>query len=137
MGPNGARPPIIGADSGPEAPYPLRMKGAVVSGFGRGSKEVSLASPPPLVRFLARGPRPVLTRPDAARHPHGQHPRRLRPLDLQHRERRVLRLGGHPVAGRAPGAPGGERGGGGGGGGAGAEEEGGLGAVPDGDVDWV
>ena len=35
------RPQIIGPDSGPEPPYPLRMGGKVVSGFGRGSKEVS------------------------------------------------------------------------------------------------
>ncbi len=35
-----SRPSIIGPDSGPEAPYPLRMGGEVVSGFGRGSKEV-------------------------------------------------------------------------------------------------
>lgn len=35
-----ARPLIIGPDSGPEAPFPLRMGGKVVSGFGRGSKEV-------------------------------------------------------------------------------------------------
>jgi riboflavin kinase len=34
------RPQIIGPDSGPEEPYPLRMGGKVVSGFGRGSKEV-------------------------------------------------------------------------------------------------
>lgn len=37
------RPTIIGADAGPEAPFPLRMKGEVVSGFGRGSKEVNNA----------------------------------------------------------------------------------------------
>jgi len=35
-----ARPQIIGPDSGPEPPFPLRMGGKVVSGFGRGSKEV-------------------------------------------------------------------------------------------------
>jgi riboflavin kinase len=35
------RPQIIGPDSGPEPPFPLRMGGTVVSGFGRGSKEVS------------------------------------------------------------------------------------------------
>lgn len=40
MRPDGPRPSIIGPDSGPEAPFPLRMKGKVVSGFGRGSKEV-------------------------------------------------------------------------------------------------
>jgi hypothetical protein len=40
MRPDGPRPKIIGSDSGPEPPFPLRMKGKVVSGFGRGSKEV-------------------------------------------------------------------------------------------------
>lgn len=35
-----SRAQIIGSDSGPEAPFPLRMTGKVVSGFGRGSKEV-------------------------------------------------------------------------------------------------
>ena len=35
------RPLIVGADAGPEAPFPLRMEGKVISGFGRGSKEVS------------------------------------------------------------------------------------------------
>lgn len=35
-----SRPQIIGPDSGPEPPFPLRMSGKVVSGFGRGSKEV-------------------------------------------------------------------------------------------------
>jgi hypothetical protein len=40
MRPDGPRPTIIGPDSGPESPYPLRMGGKVVSGFGRGSKEV-------------------------------------------------------------------------------------------------
>jgi hypothetical protein len=40
MRPGGPRPSIIGPDSGPEAPFPLRMKGKVVSGFGRGSKDV-------------------------------------------------------------------------------------------------
>ena len=40
MRPDGPRPTIIGLNSGPDAPFPLRMKGKVVSGFGRGSKEV-------------------------------------------------------------------------------------------------
>jgi len=42
------RPTIVGPESGPENPYPLRMKGKVVSGFGRGSKEVrpTLFTPP-------------------------------------------------------------------------------------------
>lgn len=34
------RPAIVGADAGPEAPYPLQMEGKVIAGFGRGSKEV-------------------------------------------------------------------------------------------------
>ncbi|KAK8147613.1 riboflavin kinase [Beauveria asiatica] len=33
------RPAIVGEDAGPEPPYPLRMEGKVISGFGRGSKE--------------------------------------------------------------------------------------------------
>ncbi|OAA65205.1 riboflavin kinase [Niveomyces insectorum RCEF 264] len=37
-----ARPAIIGPDSGPEAPYPLRMEGPVIRGFGRGSKELGI-----------------------------------------------------------------------------------------------
>lgn len=37
-----SRPAIIGPDSGPEVPYPLRMSGAVISGFGRGSKELGI-----------------------------------------------------------------------------------------------
>jgi riboflavin kinase len=36
-----SRPSVVGPDSGPEAPYPLHMEGKVISGFGRGSKEVS------------------------------------------------------------------------------------------------
>lgn len=39
---DGPRPTIIGSDAGPEAPFPLRMKGKVVSGFGRGSKDLGI-----------------------------------------------------------------------------------------------
>lgn len=46
MRPEGQRPSIVGSDAGPEAPFPLRMNGKVVSGFGRGSKEVSNKKPP-------------------------------------------------------------------------------------------
>ncbi|KAJ7196814.1 hypothetical protein GGX14DRAFT_472903, partial [Mycena pura] len=35
-----ARPPIIGLSTGPEPPYPLQMEGKVISGFGRGAKEL-------------------------------------------------------------------------------------------------
>ncbi|KAF5021058.1 hypothetical protein F66182_6891 [Fusarium sp. NRRL 66182] len=37
-----SRPSIIGSDAGPEAPYPLHMEGKVISGFGRGSKELGI-----------------------------------------------------------------------------------------------
>ncbi|KZL83102.1 riboflavin kinase [Colletotrichum incanum] len=36
------RPLIVGPDSGPEAPFPLKMEGKVISGFGRGSKELGI-----------------------------------------------------------------------------------------------
>jgi riboflavin kinase len=42
MRPDGPRPEIIGEDSGPVPPFPLRMGGKVVEGFKRGSKEVFL-----------------------------------------------------------------------------------------------
>ncbi|KAK3349401.1 hypothetical protein B0T25DRAFT_417311, partial [Lasiosphaeria hispida] len=36
------RPPLIGPPTGPEPPYPLLMEGTVISGFGRGSKELGI-----------------------------------------------------------------------------------------------
>ncbi|KAL2264796.1 hypothetical protein VTJ83DRAFT_7306 [Remersonia thermophila] len=36
------RPRIVGDPSGPSPPYPLRMSGRVISGFGRGSKELGI-----------------------------------------------------------------------------------------------
>lgn len=36
------RPRILYTDAGPEPPYPLRMEGTVISGFGRGSKELGI-----------------------------------------------------------------------------------------------
>ncbi|KID92924.1 Riboflavin kinase [Metarhizium guizhouense ARSEF 977] len=36
------RPSIVGPDSGPSAPYPYKMEGKVISGFGRGSKELGI-----------------------------------------------------------------------------------------------
>ncbi|KAL2174468.1 riboflavin kinase [Thermothelomyces heterothallicus CBS 202.75] len=36
------RPAVVGDPSGPEAPYPLQMSGLVISGFGRGSKELGI-----------------------------------------------------------------------------------------------
>ncbi|KAF5329281.1 hypothetical protein D9619_009439 [Psilocybe cf. subviscida] len=37
-----ARPLIVGPSTGPEAPYPLRIEGKVIKGFGRGSKELGI-----------------------------------------------------------------------------------------------
>lgn len=34
------RDPVAGPDAGPELPYPVRLSGPVIKGFGRGSKDV-------------------------------------------------------------------------------------------------
>ncbi|KAH7119774.1 hypothetical protein B0J11DRAFT_560337 [Dendryphion nanum] len=39
--PNGPRAPIAGPET-PEPPYPLRIRGPVIKGFGRGSKELGI-----------------------------------------------------------------------------------------------
>ena len=39
--PDGPRDPTAGPDNGPESPFPLRLNGKVIKGFGRGSSEVS------------------------------------------------------------------------------------------------
>lgn len=44
MRPDGSRDPVAGPDAGPESPYPIRLSGPVIKGFGRGSKEVSPSS---------------------------------------------------------------------------------------------
>lgn len=36
------RPPIVGPDNGPSSPFPLRLSGPVIKGFGRGSKELQI-----------------------------------------------------------------------------------------------
>ena len=41
MRPDGIRPSLAGPDSGPEEPFPIKLSGPVIKGFGRGSKEVS------------------------------------------------------------------------------------------------
>ncbi|KAJ6515012.1 riboflavin kinase [Mycena vitilis] len=40
--PVATRPLIIGPSTGPEAPFPLQMEGKVISGYGRGSKELGI-----------------------------------------------------------------------------------------------
>ncbi|PKX98511.1 riboflavin kinase [Aspergillus novofumigatus IBT 16806] len=42
MRPDGPRDPVAGPDSGPEPPYPVRLSGPVIKGFGRGSKELGI-----------------------------------------------------------------------------------------------
>ncbi|KAF1829091.1 riboflavin kinase [Decorospora gaudefroyi] len=39
--PDGPRDPIAGPDT-PEAPFPLKLRGPVIKGFGRGSKELGI-----------------------------------------------------------------------------------------------
>ena len=50
MRPDGPRDPVAGPEAGPEQPYPIRLSGPVIKGFGRGSKEVCI--PSDLSRFL-------------------------------------------------------------------------------------
>jgi hypothetical protein len=41
MRPNGARDLYAGPENGPEEPFPIKLSGPVIKGFGRGSREVS------------------------------------------------------------------------------------------------
>jgi len=42
MRPPGARDPVAGPDSGPVDPFPIRISGPIIKGFGRGSKELGI-----------------------------------------------------------------------------------------------
>ncbi|KAL4806461.1 riboflavin kinase-domain-containing protein [Aspergillus unguis] len=42
MPPSTPRPQVTGPDSGPERPFPIRLSGPVIKGFGRGSKELGI-----------------------------------------------------------------------------------------------
>ncbi|EFQ99002.1 riboflavin kinase [Nannizzia gypsea CBS 118893] len=42
MRPDGPRDDFAGPNAGPEAPFPIRMSGPVIKGFGRGSKELGI-----------------------------------------------------------------------------------------------
>lgn len=42
MRPDGPRDSLAGPDAGPEKPFPLRLDGKVIKGFGRGSKELGI-----------------------------------------------------------------------------------------------
>ncbi|KAJ0417049.1 riboflavin kinase-domain-containing protein [Aspergillus carlsbadensis] len=42
MPPSTPRPTVSGPDTGPETPFPIRLSGPVIKGFGRGSKELGI-----------------------------------------------------------------------------------------------
>ncbi|OCT46434.1 Riboflavin kinase [Cladophialophora carrionii] len=42
MRPDGPRDPYAGPESGPETPFPIKLSGPVIKGFGRGSKELGI-----------------------------------------------------------------------------------------------
>jgi len=42
MRPGGPRDPYAGPESGPESPFPIKLFGPVIKGFGRGSKELGI-----------------------------------------------------------------------------------------------
>ncbi|KAJ5896073.1 Riboflavin kinase [Penicillium subrubescens] len=42
MRPDKPRDPVAGPDAGPESPYPVRLSGPVIKGFGRGSKDLGI-----------------------------------------------------------------------------------------------
>ncbi|KAF7185218.1 Riboflavin kinase [Pseudocercospora fuligena] len=42
MRPDGPRPTVAGPESGPEPPFPLKLDGKVIKGFGRGSKDLGI-----------------------------------------------------------------------------------------------
>jgi hypothetical protein len=110
MRPDGPRDPIVGPDSGPAPPFPLKLNGEVVKGFGRGSKEVSTTfshvHQTQHFRYISSDAKQkdaktkyeyteqetLTTQP--ARHSHSQHPPH-RPHSRRprhHRIRRLLRL---------------------------------------------
>lgn len=53
MRPDKPRDPVAGPDAGPESPYPIRLSGPVIKGFGRGSKDVCLHNPFLSISFQA------------------------------------------------------------------------------------
>ncbi|KAJ6086063.1 Riboflavin kinase [Penicillium sp. IBT 16267x] len=42
MRPDKPRDPVAGPDAGPDAPFPIRLSGPVIKGFGRGSKDLGI-----------------------------------------------------------------------------------------------
>lgn len=91
MRPDTPRDPVAGPNAGPEAPFPIRLSGPVIKGFGRGSKDVCTAR-----QFPAIQPKPLY--PDhvnTARTPNSQHPRRRPVREIARPPNwRILRRGG-------------------------------------------
>lgn len=42
MRPSRPRDPVAGLEGGPESPYPIKLSGPVIKGFGRGSRELGI-----------------------------------------------------------------------------------------------
>ncbi|ODM15849.1 Riboflavin kinase [Aspergillus cristatus] len=56
MRPDGPRNPVTGPGSGPEPPFPVRLSGPVIKGFGRGSKELGIPTANISADMLAEHP---------------------------------------------------------------------------------
>lgn len=91
MRPDNPRDPVAGPNAGPEAPFPIRLSGPVIKGYGRGSKDVCTGRRSPAVYLESLYPDYVT----AARHPHSQHPRRRSVREIPRpQNRRILWRGG-------------------------------------------
>lgn len=79
MRPDGPRPQFAGPPSAPEKPYPIRLSGPVIRGFGRGSKDVRFLPPPDLPKSCCGG-NPIVDIADdsggraVVRYPDGEYP---------------------------------------------------------------
>ncbi|GAB7338051.1 hypothetical protein MBLNU457_4420t1 [Dothideomycetes sp. NU457] len=60
MRPDGPRPEVVGPEEGPEPPFPLRLDGTVIKGFGRGSKELGIPTANIPIEGLTIGGQPSL-----------------------------------------------------------------------------
>lgn len=81
------RPLVAGPDGGPSSPFPIKLSGPVIKGFGRGSREVSFSflyllflsmknTVNIVYMYLFISYVCVVLIRNTARHPNSQHPRR-------------------------------------------------------------